>query len=103
LALTDTRIRQSKTGKKAYKLADGGGLHLLVTPTGGKLWRWKYRFGGAGKLMALGRYPEIALADARDRRDQARKLLAKGIDPLVDRKYAFDQPHTSVDFRSVLK
>jgi hypothetical protein len=57
-----------------------------VTPPGGKLWRWKYRFGGKEKLMALGKYPEVSLADARDRRDAARKLLANGIDPMADRK-----------------
>ena len=58
MALTDTEIRRSKPGDKPYKLSDGGGLHLMVTPSGGKLWRWKYRFEGAEKLMALGRYPK---------------------------------------------
>jgi integrase len=86
LALTDTEIRRSKPSDRPYKLSDSGGLHLLITPAGGKLWRWKYRFGGTEKLMAFGRYPEIALADARERRDDARKLLAKGTDPMVERK-----------------
>src|SRR3974390_443881 len=86
LALTDTEIRRSKPTDRPYKLSDGGGLHLLITPAGGKLWRWKYRFAGTEKLMALGRYPEIALADARERRDEARKLLAKGTDPMAERK-----------------
>ena len=86
MALTDTEIRRSKPDESPYKLSDGGGLHLLVTPTGGKLWRWKYRFDGAEKLMALGRYPEVALADARERRDAARKRLANGIDPMAERK-----------------
>jgi integrase len=85
LALTDTEIRRSKPTKRAYKLSDGGGLHLLIKPTGGRLWRWKYRFDGAEKLMALGRYPEISLADARERRDAARKRLANGIDPMAER------------------
>jgi integrase len=58
---------------------------MLVTPAGGKLWRWKYRFDGAEKLMALGRYPEISLADARERRDAARKRLANGTDPMAER------------------
>jgi integrase len=58
----------------------------LITPAGGKLWRWKYRFSGAERLMALGRYPEITLADARERRDEARKLLANGSDPMAERK-----------------
>jgi hypothetical protein len=71
LALTDTEIRRSKPGEKSYKLSDSGGLHLLITPAGGRLWRWKYRVAGAEKLMAFGRYPDISLADARDRRDQA--------------------------------
>lgn len=85
MALTDTEIRRSKPAGKPYKLSDSGGLHLLVTSTGGKLWRWKYRFDGAEKLMALGRYPDVALADARVRRDAARKKLAGGIDPMAER------------------
>jgi integrase len=86
LALTDTEIRRSKPGEKSYKLSDSGGLHLLITPAGGRLWRWKYRVAGAEKLMAFGRYPDISLADARDRRDQARKRLANGTDPMAERK-----------------
>jgi len=61
LALTDTEIRRSKPAEKPYKLSDSGGLHLLVTPSGSKLWRLKYRFDGVEKLMALGRYTEISL------------------------------------------
>jgi len=86
MALTDTEIRRSKPGEKLYKISDSGGLHLMITPTGGKLWRWKYRFDSAEKLMALGRYPDISLAEARERRDAARKRLANGIDPMVERK-----------------
>jgi integrase len=85
MALTDTEIRRSKPAERPYKLSDGGGLHLLITQAGGKLWRWKYRFDGAEKLMALGRYPEVALADARERRDAARKRLANGVDPMAER------------------
>jgi len=85
MPLTDTEIRRSKPAERPYKLSDGGGLHLLITQAGGKLWRWKYRFDGAEKLMALGRYPEVALADARERRDAARKRLANGIDPMAER------------------
>jgi len=85
MALTDLEIRRSKSKVKSYKLSDDGGLHLLITPAGGKLWRWKYRFDGAEKLMTLGRYPEISLADARERRDAARKRLAIGIDPMAER------------------
>lgn len=86
MALTDTEIRRSKPGEKPYKIADSGGLHLMITPSGGKLWRWKYRFDGAEKLMALGRYPETSLVDARERHATARKQLANGIDPMAERK-----------------
>ncbi|MGA3334099.1 MAG: integrase arm-type DNA-binding domain-containing protein [Terracidiphilus sp.] len=85
MALTDTEIRRSKPAERPYKLSDGGGLHLLITQVGGKLWRLKYRFDGAEKLMALGRYPEVSLADAHERRDAARKRLANGIDPMAER------------------
>jgi integrase len=85
MALTDTEIRRSKPALKPYKLADGGGLHLLVTPSGGRLWRWKYRFQGTEKQLSIGRYPDFSLADARERRDAARKRLANGIDPMAER------------------
>ena len=68
------------------KLFDGGGLYLEIAPGGGKLWRLKYRFDGKEKRVALGRHPEISLADARKRREAARELLANGIDPSEDRK-----------------
>jgi hypothetical protein len=83
---TDTEIRRSRPAEKAYKLFDSGGLHLLVTPTGGRLWRWKYRFKGTEKLLALGSYPALSLADARERHAKARKQLAGGIDPMAERK-----------------
>jgi integrase len=79
--LTDTKIRTAKPAEKPQKLFDGGGLFLLVTPTGGKLWRFKYRFGGNEKLLSMGTYPGTSLAEARQRRDQASALLAKGLDP----------------------
>jgi integrase len=85
LSLTDTEIRRSKPSEKAYKISDSGGLHLLITPAGGRLWRWKYRFSGTEKLMTLGRYPDISLADARERRNAARKRLANGFDPMAER------------------
>jgi Arm DNA-binding domain len=65
MALTDTAIRNTKPGAKPFKLTDSGGLHLLVTPTGGKLWRLAYRFGGKQKTLALGLYPVVTLADPR--------------------------------------
>ena len=79
--LTDTKVRTIKPAEKPKKLFDGGGLFLLVTPTGGKLWRLKYRFGGIEKLLALGAYPQTSLADARQKRDDARALMLNGVDP----------------------
>jgi len=79
--LSDTKVRTVKPQPKEVKLFDGGGLFLLVAPTGGKLWRFKYRFAGKEKKLTFGTYPEISLADARQRREEARKLLAKGVDP----------------------
>jgi len=84
--LTDTTIRNAKPGTKPVRLSDGGGLYLEVAPTGGKLWRWKYRFGGKEKRLSVGTYPETGLRDARTRRDEARKQLAAGIDPSAARK-----------------
>ena len=86
MALSDTRIRGSKKSDRQAKLFDGGGLFLLVTPSGSKLWRLKYRHEGKEKLLSLGAYPEISLADARQRRDEARKQVAHGIDPGAVRK-----------------
>lgn len=92
MALTDKAIKAAKPGQnprkdssdgKPYKLSDSGGLYLEVAPTGGKLWRLKYRFAGKEKRLALGTYPEISLADARERRDEARRLLANEVDPSV--------------------
>lgn len=79
--LTDTAIRKAKTAAKQYKLADERGLFLLLHPNGGRYWRMKYRINGKEKLLALGVYPDVSLADARQRRDDARKLLANGTDP----------------------
>jgi hypothetical protein len=79
--LTDTIIRNARPAAKPAKLADEKGLYLLVNPSGGKLWRMKYRFGGREKLLAFGMYPEIGLKKARERRDEARKSLANGVDP----------------------
>ena len=81
MALTDTTVRNSKPQEKPYKLADAQGMYLHVKPNGGKHWRLKYRFSGKEKLMALGTYPEISLAEARERKTEARKLLKNNIDP----------------------
>lgn len=84
--LTDTKVRIVKPTTKPQKLFDGGGLFLLVTPTGGKLWNMKYRIDGKESRIAFGAYPEVSLAEARQKRDQARALLAKGVAPSDTRK-----------------
>jgi len=81
VALTDVAIRNAKPGAKAIKLADGGGMFLLITPAGGKLWRLKFRIDGREKLLAIGAYPDIGLGEARRRREEARELIALGKDP----------------------
>ncbi|PIR01265.1 MAG: integrase [Nitrospinae bacterium CG11_big_fil_rev_8_21_14_0_20_45_15] len=86
MPLTNTEIRNAKPETKARKLFDERGLFLLVTPKGGKWWRFKYRFEGKEKQLSLGVYPDVSLKDARDRRDEARKLVANGIDPSENRK-----------------
>ncbi len=81
MALTDTKVRAAKPEEKAYTLTDSDGLFLYIHPNGSKYWRFRFRFGGKQHLMAFGVYPEISLADARERRDAARKQVALGIDP----------------------
>lgn len=86
MPLSDTAIRNAKPGTKQRKLSDEKGLFLLVTPNGGKWWRLKYRVGGKEKLLSLGTYPEVSLKEAREKRDEARKLVAKGQCPSEARK-----------------
>lgn len=86
MTLTDTACRSAKPNEKPYKKADSGGLFLLINPNGSKLWRMKYRFGDKEKLLSFGTYPLIGLADARELRDKAKKQLAGGIDPGVQKK-----------------
>ena len=81
MALTDVAIKNAKSHEKPYKMGDAGGLFLLVQPSGGKLWRLKYRVDGREKKLAIGPYPEISLAEARRRRDDARTLIVTGKDP----------------------
>jgi integrase len=86
MALTQTSIVKTVAKDKPLKLSDGGGLHLLVQPSGSKLWRFRYRFGGKENMLSLGSFPIITLAAARSKRDEAKKLLAGGTDPSVKRK-----------------
>jgi hypothetical protein len=101
MPLTDTSIRNAKPGTTQRKLTDEKGLYLLIHPNGSKYWRFKYRIGGREKLLALGIYPDIPLASrikkdetgellkikgARELRDEARELVAQGIDPSENRK-----------------
>jgi integrase len=86
IPLSEIKIRTAKPKEKSYKLSDVDGLYLLVNVNGGKWWRFKYRYEGKEKLLSLGTYPEISLADARQRRDEARRQVAHGIDPGAVRK-----------------
>ena len=84
--LTDAKIKTAKHSDKAIRMFDSGGLYLEISPAGGKLWRLKYRFDDKEKRLALGIYPDTALVKAREKREQARRLLADGIDPSENRK-----------------
>lgn len=80
--LSEAKIRAAKPKEKAWKLPDGGGLFLFISPNGSKLWRWKYRHERREKLMSFGSYPEVSLATAREMHAAARKTLATGVDPM---------------------
>ena len=84
--LSEIQVRTAKPQEKEYKIMDGYGLFLLITPTNGKLWRFDYRIGDKRKTMAIGAYPALSLADARQRREDAKKLLANGVDPCEMKK-----------------
>ncbi|MEL5513312.1 tyrosine-type recombinase/integrase [Serratia bockelmannii] len=86
MPLTDVKVRTAKPQDKPYKLADGGGLYLLVNTNGSRYWRLKYRVMGREKLLSIGVYPDISLALARQKRDEARKVLAEGNDPSAVKK-----------------
>jgi len=86
MALTDITIKKATPKDKLYRLSDADGLCLEVAPTGGKRWRFRYCFDGKEKMISLGTYPEVSLAEAREKRFAARKLVAAGIDPSADRK-----------------
>ena len=86
MELTDVRIRAAKPQEKPYKLRDGKGLVLLIKPNGSRLWRLRYEIDGVEKGLSLGAYPEVSLKLARERRDNARRLIADGTDPSAERK-----------------
>lgn len=86
MALSDTALRNAKPLSTQFKLHDEGGLFVIVKPSGGRLWRFKYRFNGKEQQLSLGTYPDISLKMARQRRDEARSLLAQGTDPAADKK-----------------
>jgi integrase len=86
MSLTDIKVKQAKPREKTYKISDERGLYLEVAPSGGKWWRLKYRIEGKEKRLSLGVYPDVSLAKARDRRDDARKLVADSVDPSMNRK-----------------
>ena len=88
MGLADTGIKKAKPRQRPYSMSDGGGLYLWITPAGGKLWRWSYRYESKEKLMSLGKYPDVSLGQARERHSEARKLLAEGVDPMAQRKAA---------------
>lgn len=88
MPLSDTTIRTAKPKDKLYRLTDANGLCLEVTPTGSKLWRYRYRFNGSAKMLALGAYPSVTLLKARQLRDGARQLLIEGTDPGEQKKTA---------------
>ncbi|WP_243363067.1 tyrosine-type recombinase/integrase [Fundidesulfovibrio terrae] len=88
MALTDLAVRNAKPGPNLIRIADDRGLCLEVAPAGGKRWRFRYRFNGKPNMLSLGVYPDVSLKEARERRDEARRLLTQGIDPAQVRKSA---------------
>ena len=103
MALNDTAIRNKKPGAKPVKLYDEGGLFLIVTPQGGKWWRFKYRYQRKEKLLSLGVYPDVPLKAARDKRDDARKLLSAGVDPSAHRKAKKAEQSSDNSFEAVTR
>lgn len=104
MALTDTKVRSAKPQEKEYTLVDGDGMFLLIHPNGSKYWRFRFRFGGKQHLMAFGVYPETSLADARQKREEARKLVAAGIDPREHKRAVKEeQVKEAITFESVAR
>ncbi|MGX5110154.1 tyrosine-type recombinase/integrase [Enterobacter cloacae] len=104
MALTDIKVRSAKPQEKEYTLVDGDGMFLLIHPNGSKYWRFRFRFGGKQHLMAFGVYPETSLADARQKREEARKLVAAGIDPREHKRAVKEeQAKEAITFESVAR
>src|SRR3954470_51713 len=99
--LTDTAVRNAKPREKPYKLTDGGGLYVIVNPNGSRWWRFRYRVQGREKLISLGVYPEISLREARERRDDAKKLHKSGVDPSARRQ--IEQRVTAETFEAIAR
>ncbi|RXJ79484.1 integrase arm-type DNA-binding domain-containing protein [Arcobacter sp. F2176] len=95
IPLTNIEIKSAKPKEKDYKLFDGGGLFLLVVKSGGKRWRLKYRFNNKEKVLSIGTYPTISLKDAREIRDDYKNLIAKGIDPIEQKRQAKEENNTN--------
>ncbi|EOE0523019.1 tyrosine-type recombinase/integrase [Providencia stuartii] len=103
MALTDAKIRAAKPDVKSYKLTDGSGLHLLVHTNGSKYWRLRYRHLGKEKTLALGLYPDVSLSEARLKRDEARKLIADGIDPCEQKRVAKAASDANLSFETIAR
>lgn len=104
MALTDTKVRSAKPEAKEYSLVDGDGMFLLIHPNGSKYWRFRFRFGGKQHLMAFGVYPETSLADARQKREEARRLVAAGVDPREHKRAVKEeQAKEIITFESVAR
>ncbi|MCS2152171.1 integrase arm-type DNA-binding domain-containing protein [Scandinavium goeteborgense] len=103
MALTDAKIRAAKPDEKPYKLADSGNMHLLVHPNGSRYWRLRYRHLGKEKTLALGQYPEVSLSEAREKRDNARKLISQGIDPCEQKRAKKAAPEATNTFELVAR
>ncbi|CNK60362.1 integrase [Yersinia frederiksenii] len=104
MALTDTKVRSAKPEEKEYSLVDGDGMFLLIHPNGSKYWRFRFRFGGKQHLMAFGVYPETSLADARQKREEARRLVAAGVDPREHKRAVKEeQAKEVITFESVAR
>ncbi|ALL39833.1 tyrosine-type recombinase/integrase [Serratia marcescens] len=103
MALTDAKIRAAKPDIKPYKLADSGNMFLLIHPNGSRYWRLRYRHLGKEKTLALGQYPDVSLSEAREKRDEARKLVSQGVDPCEQKRIQKAIPSTEQTFEAIAR